>query len=292
MRGLKAPLSADPRGRSCLRAEPAPWSLRDRDRSPQLPPAPHRLSYPRSHHVSAEHADLLRRCPGMAQRNSAHQRARRPPRGAARAARSGDRRRAAGGRLWRSGTRRSAPESTQRHRRPYARALPVPHPSPGPHHRVRLTARGSFRYRAGLSASSRSRTAAFSAGRSVEWTLRAVAAVMPSCFSNAVNTVSRWPMCSSASSTVPGCGMRQPSPHLSCPSRSFLSRAMQSGARIRRRQTAGTVLRGCGRPEPWKSAANRADPPAPPRCAAGRVGGAAGRTTWPIAGSAASRCGW
>jgi hypothetical protein len=68
--------------------------------------------------------------------------------------------------------------------------------------------RGSFRYRAGLSASSRSRTAAFSADRSVEWTRRAVAAVIPCFVSNAVNTFSRWPTCNSASSTVPRCGMR------------------------------------------------------------------------------------
>ena len=39
-------------------------------------------------------------------------------------------------------------------------------------------------------------------------TVPAVAALIPCLFSSAVNTFSRWPMCNSASSTVPSCGMR------------------------------------------------------------------------------------
>jgi hypothetical protein len=59
---------------------------------------------------------------------------------------------------------------------------------------------GSFRYLAGLSRISLSRTAALSADRSVENSRRAVAAVIPSSNSRWKASCT-WPMCSSRSST-------------------------------------------------------------------------------------------
>ena len=62
-----APLSADPRRRSCIRAESPPRPLRHRHRRPHPPPAPHRLRRPRNHHLTSGASGISApSCPAMA----------------------------------------------------------------------------------------------------------------------------------------------------------------------------------------------------------------------------------
>ena len=75
-RAEAAPVSAIPGRRSCLHPEPAPRPLRDRHRRPCPPPAPDRLSQPRSHHRPAEHADHSPTLPGNDTTQQCHRLAR------------------------------------------------------------------------------------------------------------------------------------------------------------------------------------------------------------------------